>query len=107
LTQREVEEGWPGYLAARRRPEGFEPYDDAAERMIEALRHIASRHRGGEVLVVSHGGVIRAARRLLDAPDARLPNLSGAWFSVDDDDRVHAGEQVTLIDHSRPASDVL
>jgi broad specificity phosphatase PhoE len=107
LTQREVEEGWPGYLAARRRPDGFEPYDDAARRMVEALRHIAGQHRGGEVLVVSHGGVIRAARRLLDAPDARLPNLSGAWFSVDDDDRVHAGEQVTLLDHSRPASDVL
>ena len=107
LTQREVEAGWPGFLAARRRPDGFEPYDDAAARMIEALRHIARQHRGGEVLVVSHGGVIRAARRLLSAPDARLPNLSGSWFAVDADNGVHAGELVALIDHARPASDVL
>jgi broad specificity phosphatase PhoE len=106
LTQREVEEGWPGFLAARRRPEGFEPYDNAAERMMAALRDIARLHEGGEVLVISHGGVIRAARHLLNAPDGRLPNLSGSWFTVDDD-RVHAGELVTLIDHSRPASEVL
>jgi broad specificity phosphatase PhoE len=106
LTQREVEEGWPGFLAARRRPEGFEPYDDAAERMVAALRDIARQHVGGEVLVISHGGVIRAARRLLGAPDSRLPNLSGSWFTVDDD-RVQADELVALIDHSRPASEVL
>jgi broad specificity phosphatase PhoE len=73
--------------------------------MLEALRDIAARHRGGEVLVVSHGGVIRAARRLLRAPDSRLPNLSGSWFVVDGD-RVRAGEQVALIGTSRPASDV-
>lgn len=107
LTQGEVEAGWPGFLAERRRPEGFEPYDDAATRMIAALRHIAAQHRSGEVLVVSHGGVIRAARRLLDAPDARLPNLAGSWFEVDADDRVRVGEVVALIDHTRPASDVL
>jgi broad specificity phosphatase PhoE len=107
LTQREVEAGWPGYLAARRRPDGFEPYDDAAERMLAAIRDIAAQHAGGEVLVVSHGGVIRAARRALDAPDVHLPNLSGGWFTVDHDHRVHAGDVVALIDHSRPASDVL
>ena len=107
LTQREVEEGWPGYLAERRRPEGFEPYDDAARRMVAALHDIAQQHLGGEVLVVSHGGVIRAARRLLDAPADRMPNLSGSWFTVDDNGQVHAGEQVALIDHTRSASDVL
>jgi probable phosphoglycerate mutase len=106
LTQREVEEGWPGFLAARRRPEGFEPYDDAARRMLAALADIAAQHPGAEVLVVSHGGVIRAARRLLQAPDVRLANLAGSWFSVDAG-RVVAGEQVTLIDHVRPATDVL
>jgi probable phosphoglycerate mutase len=105
LTQREVEEGWPGYLAARRRPEGFEPYDDAARRMLAALADIAARHPGGEVLVVSHGGVIRAARRLLQAPDVRLVNLAGSWFAVDGG-RVVAGDQVELIDHTRPATDV-
>lgn len=120
LTQHEVEAGWPGYLAERRRPEGFEAYDDAADRMLLALQHIADRHRGGEVLVVSHGGVIRAARRRLAAPDSRLPNLAGGWFVVDAADRVHAGDLVDLLDRERidpqhrrdevprrPATDVL
>lgn len=120
LTQREVEAGWPGYLAERRRPEGFEAYDDAADRMLLALQHIAARHRGGEVLVVSHGGVIRAARRRLAAPDSRLANLAGGWFVVDAADRVHAGDLVDLLDRERidpqhrrdevprrPATDVL
>ncbi|MBI5090294.1 MAG: histidine phosphatase family protein [Actinobacteria bacterium] len=105
LTQREVEEGWPGFLAARRRPEGFEAYDDAAQRMLAALVDIAAHHPGGEVLVVSHGGVIRAARRLLQAPDVRLANLAGSWFAVEAD-RVVPGDQVALIEHTRPASDV-
>ena len=120
LTQREVEAGWPGYLAERRRPEGFESYDDAADRMLLALRHIAAQHRGGEVLVVSHGGVIRAARRRLAAPDSRLANLAGAWFVVDAADRVLPGDLVDLLDRDRidpehhrdevprrPATDVL
>jgi broad specificity phosphatase PhoE len=107
LTHDEVEAGWPGFLADRRRPDGFEDYDDAAERLLAALRAIAAQHRGGEVLVVSHGGVIRAARRTLAAPDARLANLSGAWFTVDADDRVHAGDLVDLIEHARPATETL
>jgi probable phosphoglycerate mutase len=42
LTQREVEEGWPGFLAERRRPEGFEPYDEAAERMLVRATDLAA-----------------------------------------------------------------
>lgn len=120
LTQQEVEHGWPGFLAAHRRPEGFEPYDHAAERMLAALVHIAGHHPGGEILVVSHGGVIRAARRLLGAHDERVANLGGSWFHVHHDpaapgalderapvERVDAGELVTVLQRARPAGEVL
>jgi broad specificity phosphatase PhoE len=73
--------------------------------MLDALGDIAARHPGSEVLVVSHGGVIRAARRLLQAPDVRLANLAGSWFSVARG-QVTPGDQVDLIDHARPATDV-
>jgi broad specificity phosphatase PhoE len=97
LTHDEVEAGWPGYLEQHRRPEGFEPYDDAAERMMAAFVDIAAASPGGEVLVVSHGGGIRAVRRMLGCNDARLPNLGASWFTVRDTS-ITAGEVVHLSD---------
>lgn len=97
LTHDEVERGWPGYLAQHRRPDGFEPYDDAAARMIAAFVDIAAAAPGGEVLVVSHGGAIRAVRRLLGTSDARLPNLGASWFTIRGG-AVAAGDVVHLTD---------
>lgn len=97
LTHDEVEARWPGYLVAHRRPDGFEPYDDAAARMIAAFIDIARRSPGAEVLVISHGGAIRAVRRLLGESDARLPNLGASWFVVTGD-IVTAGDVVNLAD---------
>lgn len=94
LTHDEVEAGWPGFLAEHRRPEGFEDYGATAQRMAAALRSIAAAHRGGEVLIVSHSGAIRALRRTLVEPDVRLANLAGAWFSVDPDGGLRAGDLV-------------
>jgi probable phosphoglycerate mutase len=107
LTQSEVEHGWPGFLAARRRPDGFEAFEVAAARMVDAFRHIASRHPGSCVVVVSHGGVIRAVRRILGAEDLHLPNLAGSWFTVSDDGTVSAGELVTPEDVPARESEVL
>ena len=106
LTQHQVERDWPGFLAERRRPEGFEAYEDAAARLIEALLEIAADHPGGEVLVVSHGGVIRAARRALGAEAPHLPNLSGSWFEARAG-RLVAGESVRLLVEEQDVSEVL
>ena len=64
------------------------------------LRRIASEHPGGEVLVVTHGGLMRTLRRALGGndDDMRFTNLSGCWFHVFPDGRVVAGEPVHLID---------
>ena len=108
LTHREVEAGWPGYLATHRRPDGFEPYPQAARRMALALADIAQEQPGGsEILVVSHGGAIRALRRELGAEDAHFPNLAGSWFTVLGDGRVHAGEIVATLARARAADEVL
>lgn len=115
LTHQQVESGWPGFLAAHRRPAGFEPYDDAAARMRAALVAIAGDQPGGEVLIVSHGGVIRALRRFLGGVDDHLANLAGCWFSCTLDPagpELHAGDLVasladaTVADHWG-ANDVL
>ena len=101
LTHAEVESGWPGFLDTHQRPEGFENYDDAARRMMKAFISIATLAPGGEVLVVSHGGAIRAVRRLLGAVDQRMPNLGACWFFVRDE-QVQAGDFVDLIDAALP-----
>lgn len=76
---REVDVGsWSGLSraeAAKRFPEAFErwrsgghgwedgePYDDMAARVVAAVRRIAEVHPCGRVLVVSHGGPIRAIK---------------------------------------------
>lgn len=107
LTQAEVEAGWPGFLAERRRPEGFESYDHAAARMAAALHDIADLHPGGEVLVISHGGTIRALRRLLGAHDERLANLAGSWFTGHADGTIHPGDLVAPLAAAQAADDVL
>jgi phosphoserine phosphatase len=64
LTRAEAEERFPEGFARWR--EGFpgwddgESYDTMAERVLDAMLGIAEEHEDGRVLVVSHGGPIRA-----------------------------------------------
>ena len=50
---------WP--LAGHERPPGGETMDDVIHRVGAALERIADRHAGEDVVIVSHGGSIRAA----------------------------------------------
>ena len=102
LTIAEIEAGWPGYLAEHRRPPEAEQPEQVIERGLRALRRIAGEHPGGEVLVVTHGGMMRTLRRALAGNDdqMRFTNLGGCWFHVYPDGRVVAGEPVHLIDPS-------
>ena len=65
LTYAEIEARWPG---AERWHVGETP-EAMAERVVAAARRIAAEHPDGRVLLVSHGGPIRAIR----AAAARLP----------------------------------
>jgi broad specificity phosphatase PhoE len=64
LTRAEAEERFPDGVARWR--EGFpgwddgESYEELTRRVLGAVLEIARRHEGGRVLVVSHGGPIRA-----------------------------------------------
>ncbi len=100
LTAAEVEAGWPGYLDEHRRPPGFEPAQEVEVRVLAALVQAARQVPDGEILAVSHGGVIRVLRRLLEVDDVAIPNLGGSWFTVHHEPkvRVEAGEVVQLLD---------
>lgn len=64
LTRAEAEARFPeAYARWLRGGEGWEDgesYDQLRDRVIRAIRHIAAGHEGGRVLVVAHGGTIRA-----------------------------------------------
>jgi phosphoserine phosphatase len=64
LSRAEVEARFPaGFAHWRSGGSGWEDgesYDEMAERVIGALQKIAEDHPGGRVLVISHGGPIRA-----------------------------------------------
>jgi broad specificity phosphatase PhoE len=99
LTRDEIEEAWPGWLAADRRPAGFESWEAVAQRATSALKDLHAAHRGGTVLAVAHAGVIRAVERGLDVLGSVPKNLGGRWFRVNGDGLV-AGDVVVLIDHA-------
>ena len=98
LTRREIEDGWPGFLATDERPPGYEADDALVARVREALVRLESTVGDAEALVVAHGGVILALETSFGEAIERIPNLGGRWFGVDDG-RLSLGERVVLIDH--------
>jgi broad specificity phosphatase PhoE len=107
LTRAEIEEQFPGYLdstpsfaaGAARRPPGWEPDDSVLERALRALATIGSAVDGGDVLAVTHGGLIYVVEGHLghDGPIHRLANGAGRWVVVDGD-RLTLGDRVLLVD---------
>lgn len=115
LTRGEIERDWPGYLDApedrqasvgtpapvgeRRRPPGWEPDHVLLERVLAALGRVHALAPRGEVIAVTHGGVIYALETLLGSPFQRLANLGGRWLEVGPGGEVHRlGERIVLVD---------
>ncbi len=102
LTTPEIEAGWPGFLEQRRRPESVETDESLLARTLEAIVRIESEYRGGEVLVVAHGGLVYALEAEHGAPFERLPNLGARWIEVKGD-RIVLGDRLLLVDDDPPA----
>jgi broad specificity phosphatase PhoE len=96
LTRAEIEERWPGWVAARRSPSGFEGDASVATRALAALREIAAGATS-DALVVSHGGLIRTVERWLGAEPEPVANLAGRSLDTDGAGLV-LGSRVLLID---------
>ncbi len=112
LTREEIDARYPGYLdppedrsgfapTERKRPPGWEHDDRLLARAEEALLRIAGRVGGGDVLVVTHGGLIYTIETRRGAPFARLANAEGRWV-VAADGSLELGERVLLLDDDDP-----
>lgn len=116
LTRAEIQRDWPGYLPEdrhaafagdpaqeaeeeRRRPPSWEPDDVLLDRVRQALARVHDLAPDGEVIAVTHGGVVYALEGELGAPFARLPNLGGRWIEIGPGGEPQAlGERVLLVD---------
>ena len=96
LTRSQIQEGWPGFLDDGRRPPGYEPGDAMLTRALSVLERISERMGDGDVLVVSHGGVVYALEEACGEPWRRIPNLGARWFELSGGD-LSAGPRVDLV----------
>lgn len=119
LTRAEIERQYPGWLTplgdkhsafspasdGARRPPGWEPDESVLARALAALGNIRASIGDGDVLAVTHGGLIYTVEHHLSATVSRLANGEGRWLEVDDDDGLTLGERVLLVDeHDAPVT---
>jgi broad specificity phosphatase PhoE len=98
LVKSEIDKGWPGYLENSQRPPGFEKTKAMVARVVEAVDAIGAKHPGASLLVVTHGGVIRALAKSHDIEeDMPVGHLGGLTIRVSPSGRV-VGERVALLD---------
>ena len=95
LTRAQIEQRNPGFLADGNRPPDWEPDRDLLRRAGAALASIAGAAPGGDVLVVTHAGVVFAVERHLGAEHTRLANTEGRWVTVAGDG-LRLGDRVVL-----------
>jgi len=108
LTRDEIHERYPGYLPDDRhrafapyggepkRPPGWESDAAVLERVLRAVRRIHETVPDGDVLTVTHGGVIYALEGHLGESFGRLANVEGRWIEVGDD-TLRLGDRMLLV----------
>ncbi len=96
-TRTEIEDGWPGFLAGGRRPEGFESDEVLHVRAMAAV-HAITAVADEPVVVVSHGGLIRVVERALGSEPHSVPNLGGLELRRRDDGMPELVDRTVLID---------
>ncbi len=97
LTKAEIEVRYPGDLDAQRRPPGYEPDESVLARVTAALDRIEATYRGGQVLVLTHGGVVYVLEEAHGEQAGRLPNLGGRPL-VHHRERLALEPRVLLVD---------
>ncbi len=82
LTTDQIECDYPGALAAGDHPPGWESDESLLERVFAAVHRTAARVSSGDVLAVSHAGVIYTLERYFGCVFERIGNLGGRRILV-------------------------
>ena len=82
LTTEQIERDYPDALAEGNYPSGWESDESLIERVLAAAHRAAARASSGDVLVVSHAGVIYTLERHFGCNFKRISNLGGRRIQV-------------------------
>ena len=112
LTRTDIDEQFPGYLEAKKRPPGYEDDDALWERIETGIAEVSDMLTGGdEALVVAHGGLIYLMEERAGHSRGRITNLGAIWLDIAQDGSFTVGDRVELVDEdnlsSAQASDIL
>jgi broad specificity phosphatase PhoE len=97
LTRAEIERRYPGFLPDGRRPPGWESDELLLARAQRTLERIADAVTGGDVLVITHAGLVFAVERHLGLDRTRLANVEGRWVTLAGDG-LRLGDRMLLAD---------
>lgn len=109
LTRDEIKQRYPGYLPEDRhtafapergtpkRPPGWEADGPLRTRVLRALARLHEAVPDGDVLAVTHGGVIYVLEDHLGERFHRLANGEGRWIEIGDE-KMRLGDRVLLVD---------
>jgi probable phosphoglycerate mutase len=97
LTRAEIDDRYPGFLAGGTRPPGWEADESLLARALRVVARIGGAVPGGDVLAVTHGGLIGVLERHLGADHARIPNVEGRWVVVGPE-QLRLGDRLLLAD---------
>jgi broad specificity phosphatase PhoE len=95
LTRDEINERYPGYLQDGARPPGWEPDPALLARALRVVARIGAHVPGGDVVTITHGGLIYMLEQHLGAGFARIANVEGRWVVVDGE-AMRLGERLLL-----------
>ena len=105
FTRPEIEDRWPGMIAewtagSIPSPPGGEDREAFTKRALDAVSGLARASAAGDrLLVVTHGGLIRALVRGLGGQPQPVPNLNGWSFDFDvENGTMQVGQAVDLLD---------
>jgi probable phosphoglycerate mutase len=116
LTRDEIKVRYPGYLPEDRhtafapergtpkRPPGWESDESLRARVLDALRRIHSSVPDGDVLAVTHGGVIYVLEDHLGDRFHRLANGEGRWIEISGDKLVLRDRVLLVNDDGTPVT---
>ncbi len=97
LTREEIERDYPGFLKAKKYPEGYEYDDELLVRVNRGLAEIVSDLDGDRLLVVAHGGIVYAIEQSLGLPFRHLSNVGARWLHRDDHGGLQLGARIDLL----------
>jgi probable phosphoglycerate mutase len=95
LTTAQIESQYPGALAAGDYPPGWESNESLLDRVLAAIDRTAAQVVSGDVLIVSHAGVIYTLEQHFGCGFERIGNLGGRRLLVQSGE-VHLRERIAL-----------